>query len=243
MALYALLRLQAHLPWATGHPGVSPGLAFNTAVSFTTNTSWQNYAGEATLGHLAQATGLGVQAFASAAVGLAAGLALIRGLAPPPPHRHSGQLLGRPDAQHHPRPAAPLRCERGDPHRLRRRPEPGRPTNRHDPVPGTPDHPRRTGRLLGTDQTALRRRRRLVQRQQRPPLRKPHPGHQRHQNHPDAAHPHRNDPHLRNDDRRPASKLGVARRRWAAVHRRPPRHRCSRARPPRPRPARRRRRN
>ncbi|HWR48936.1 MAG TPA: potassium-transporting ATPase subunit KdpA [Pseudonocardiaceae bacterium] len=81
LVLYALLRLQAHLPLATGHRGVPPGLAFNTAVSFTTNTSWQNYAGESTLGNLAQAAGLGVQAFASAAVGLAAGLALTRGLA------------------------------------------------------------------------------------------------------------------------------------------------------------------
>lgn len=89
LTLYALLRLQAHLPWATGHPAVPPGLAFNTAVSFTTNTSWQNYAGETTLGHLAQATGLGVQAFASAAVGLAAGLTLIRGLA-----RHHADTVG-----------------------------------------------------------------------------------------------------------------------------------------------------
>ncbi len=89
VALYALLRWQAHLPWATGHPGVPAGLAFNTAVSFATNTSWQNYAGEATLGHLAQATGLGGQAFASAAVGLAAGLALIRGLA-----RHHTDTVG-----------------------------------------------------------------------------------------------------------------------------------------------------
>jgi K+-transporting ATPase KdpA subunit len=89
LMLYALLRLQAHLPLATGHPAVPPGLAFNTAVSFTTNTSWQNYAGESTLGYLAQATGLGVQAFASAAVGLAAGLALIRGLT-----RHHTDTVG-----------------------------------------------------------------------------------------------------------------------------------------------------
>jgi K+-transporting ATPase ATPase A chain len=80
LGLYALLRLQNHLPWSLGNPGVPAGLAFNTAVSFATNTSWQNYAGESTLGHLALATGLGVQAFASAAVGLAAGVALIRGL-------------------------------------------------------------------------------------------------------------------------------------------------------------------
>jgi K+-transporting ATPase KdpA subunit len=55
-------------------------LALHTAVSFTTNTSWQNYAGESTTGHLAVMAGLGVQAFASAAVGICAALALIRGL-------------------------------------------------------------------------------------------------------------------------------------------------------------------
>jgi K+-transporting ATPase KdpA subunit len=78
--LYLLLRLQGHLPFSLGHPGMSPALAFDTAVSFTTNTSWQNYAGESTLGYLAQAAGLGVEAFLSAAVGLAAVLALIRGI-------------------------------------------------------------------------------------------------------------------------------------------------------------------
>jgi K+-transporting ATPase, A chain len=60
---------------------VPPALAFNTAASFTTNTNWQNYAGEATLGHTALAVGLGVAAFGSAAVGMAAGVALVRGLA------------------------------------------------------------------------------------------------------------------------------------------------------------------
>src|SRR5580704_8586953 len=80
VVLYLLLRLQGHLPYSLGHPGMSPALAFDTAVSFTTNTSWQNCAGESTLGYLAQAAGLGVEAFLSAAVGLAAALALIRGL-------------------------------------------------------------------------------------------------------------------------------------------------------------------
>jgi K+-transporting ATPase ATPase A chain len=80
VGLYLLLRLQGHLPYSLGHPGMSPALAFDTAVSFTTNTSWQNYAGESTLGYLAQAAGLGVEAFLSAAVGLAAVLALIRGI-------------------------------------------------------------------------------------------------------------------------------------------------------------------
>jgi potassium-transporting ATPase potassium-binding subunit len=80
LVLYALLRLQSHLPYSLGHPGMNPALAFDTAVSFTTNTSWQNYSGEATLGDLAQAAGLGVEAFLSAAVGLAAAVALIRGI-------------------------------------------------------------------------------------------------------------------------------------------------------------------
>ena len=81
LTLYGLLRLQAHLPLSEGHSGVPAALAFNTAVSFTTNTSWQNYAGESTLGHLALVAGLGTAAFASAAVGMAAGVALVRGLA------------------------------------------------------------------------------------------------------------------------------------------------------------------
>jgi K+-transporting ATPase ATPase A chain len=55
-------------------------LALHTAVSFTTNTSWQNYAGESTTGHLAVMAGLGVQAFASAAVGICVALAPVRGL-------------------------------------------------------------------------------------------------------------------------------------------------------------------
>jgi potassium-transporting ATPase potassium-binding subunit len=78
--LYGLLLVQAHLPAPWGHPGMTPALAFNTAVSFTTNTSWQNYAGEATLGHLGLAAGLGVQAFASAAVGMCVAVALVRGI-------------------------------------------------------------------------------------------------------------------------------------------------------------------
>jgi K+-transporting ATPase KdpA subunit len=89
LGLYAILRLQSGLPLSLGHPGVPAALAFNTAVSFTTNTSWQNYPGESTLGHLALATGLGVQAFASAAVGLAAGVALVRGLV-----RHRTDQIG-----------------------------------------------------------------------------------------------------------------------------------------------------
>ena len=79
--LYLLLRVQGHLPYSLGHSGVPPALAFNTAVSFVTNTSWQSYAGESTLGHLALAVGLGTQGFLSVAVGIAAAVALVRGLA------------------------------------------------------------------------------------------------------------------------------------------------------------------
>lgn len=77
--LFALQRLQSHLPWSLGHPGVRPDLAFNTAASFVTNTNWQAYSGEATMGHLVQMAGLAVQNFLSAAVGLAVAVALIRG--------------------------------------------------------------------------------------------------------------------------------------------------------------------
>ena len=79
--LYGLQRLQGLLPWSLGHPGVQPALAWNTAASFVTNTNWQNYAGESTLGHLVQMAGLGVQNFVSAAAGLAVAIALVRGFA------------------------------------------------------------------------------------------------------------------------------------------------------------------
>ena len=81
LALYALQRFQGSLPFnPTGVDGVPPALAFNTAVSFVTNTNWQNYAAENTMSHLTQMVGLAVQNFVSAAVGLAVAVALIRGL-------------------------------------------------------------------------------------------------------------------------------------------------------------------
>ncbi len=79
--LYAIQRLQGVLPGnPTDVPGVNPVLAFNTAVSFVTNTNWQNYAGESTMSLLTQMVGLTVQNFVSAAVGLAVAIALIRAL-------------------------------------------------------------------------------------------------------------------------------------------------------------------
>ena len=79
--LYGLERLQGDLPWSLGLHGVTPALAWNTAASFVTNTNWQNYSGESTMGHLTQMAGLAVQNFVSAAVGLAVAIALVRGFA------------------------------------------------------------------------------------------------------------------------------------------------------------------
>ena len=80
--LFAVLKLQGVLPLnPQGFPAVETLLAFNTAVSFVTNTNWQNYGGESTLSHLSQMIGLTVQNFLSAATGLAVAFALIRGFA------------------------------------------------------------------------------------------------------------------------------------------------------------------
>jgi len=79
VVLYAILRGQAYLPFnSQGFAGMAPDLAFNTAVSFVTNTNWQNYAGETTLSHFSQMAGLTVQNFLSAATGMALAMALTR---------------------------------------------------------------------------------------------------------------------------------------------------------------------
>ncbi|MGZ8179994.1 potassium-transporting ATPase subunit KdpA [Williamsia sp. SKLECPSW1] len=78
--LYALQRLQGVLPMSGGRPAVPGAMAFNTAVSFVTNTNWQSYSPEAVMGNLVQAGGLAVQNFLSAAVGIAVAVALIRGI-------------------------------------------------------------------------------------------------------------------------------------------------------------------
>ncbi|MET9283709.1 potassium-transporting ATPase subunit KdpA [Nocardia beijingensis] len=81
---------QGELPLHLNDPGteMTAALAWNTAVSFVTNTNWQNYSGESTQGHLVQMAGLAVQNFASAAVGMAVAVALVRGFA----RRHTGDL-------------------------------------------------------------------------------------------------------------------------------------------------------
>ena len=81
ISLYALQRLQAYLPLnPQGFAGVPADLAFNTSISFVTNTNWQNYGGETTMSHLTQMLGLTVHNFVSAATGLAMAFALVRGL-------------------------------------------------------------------------------------------------------------------------------------------------------------------
>jgi len=87
---YGILRLQQFLPLnPQGFGPVSPDLAFNTAVSFTTNTNWQSYGGESTMSYLSQMVALVIHNFTSAATGTAIAAALVRGIA-----RHSAQTLG-----------------------------------------------------------------------------------------------------------------------------------------------------
>ncbi len=87
---YAILRLQHLLPLnPQGLSALSPALAFNTAVSFTTNTNWQSYAGESTMSYFSQMVALTIHNFTSAAVGIGIAAALVRGIA-----RHSATTLG-----------------------------------------------------------------------------------------------------------------------------------------------------
>ena len=79
VVLYGILVGQAALPMDRDLPGMPGWMAFNTAISFVTNTNWQSYGGESTLGFTAQMAGLAVQNFLSAAVGLAVAVALVRG--------------------------------------------------------------------------------------------------------------------------------------------------------------------
>jgi K+-transporting ATPase ATPase A chain len=88
--LYGLMRFQASLPFnPADQSAVAPDLTFNTAISFITNTNWQNYGGEGTMSYLTQMLGLTHQNYLSAATGIALAVALIRGFS-----RHSVQTIG-----------------------------------------------------------------------------------------------------------------------------------------------------
>jgi len=77
--VYAIQRAQAILPYSLGFPAIPEGLSFNTAISFVTNTNWQSYSPDVTMGYTVQIAGLAVANFVSAAVGIAVGIALVRG--------------------------------------------------------------------------------------------------------------------------------------------------------------------
>ena len=88
LLLYAMQRLQSVLPYSLGFPAIPEGLSFNTAASFVSNTNWQSYSPDVTMGYAVQLGGLVVQNFLSVAVGIAVAVALIRGLA----YRKSGTV-------------------------------------------------------------------------------------------------------------------------------------------------------
>ncbi len=89
LAVYAILRLQDHLPFnPAGQSALTPDLAYNTAVSFLTNTNWQSYGGESTMSYDSQMVALTVQNFTSAAAGIAIAMAFVRGFA----RKQSGQI-------------------------------------------------------------------------------------------------------------------------------------------------------
>ena len=209
LVLYAMQRLQSVLPWnPQGFAGVPPALAFNTAVSFTTNTNWQAYGGETTMSYFTQMAGLAYHNFVSAAVGISVAIAFIRGIAQKEKDTHR-QLLGGHGPRHPVGAAADRDRRRAVPGLAGRGPEPQARTTRsrssirrplHDGIDGKPqtdvaraDHRAGTGGVAGNHQAIRHERRRLLQREQRASVREP-----------DAAHELPGDVrHLR--DLRPAS--------------------------------------
>ena len=180
LVLYGLMRVQAMLPLnPQGLAGLAPNLAFNTAASFTTNSNWQSYAGEATMSYLTQMAGLTYQNFVSAAAGIALAVAFIRGVA-----GENRETLGNfwvdmtratlwvllPFCAV----GALLLVSQGVVQNLKPYDRvhllDSFDDNRNDRADDCP----RAGRLAGDDQAVGHQRRRLLQRQQRAPLREPH---------------------------------------------------------------------
>ena len=216
LGLYALQRFQPHLPLSLGFPGVAPDQAFNTAASFVTNTNWQSYSGESTMGHLVQMAGLAVQNFVSAAVGMAVAVALIRGFV-----RSRTDRLGN----------FWVDLVRGSLRILLPIAVVGTVvlvalgavqnfsagTDGHHPGRAVADHHRRPGRLPGGHQGAGHQRRRLLQRQLRAPVREPQRPVQPARDLPAAAHPGLPDLHVRPDGQGQAAGLRDPRPRWASL--------------------------
>ena len=106
--MYGLLRLQGHLPFNPDHmAAVSPGISFNTAVSFVTNTNWQVYAGESTMSQLSPDAGAGRAAVPVGGGGHGRGGGLDPGHHPQAPAAHAGQLLGGHDPRRRPASCCP----------------------------------------------------------------------------------------------------------------------------------------
>ncbi len=179
---YLILRIQDKLPLQSvfnpeGLPGVPSALAFNTAVSFTTNTNWQNYAGEQTMTYLSQMLGLTFHQFLSAATGIAVAIALIRGVARRTAKTHR-QLLRRHRPLHPVHPDPHLGGRRRHPDGQRLDPESQWLHGGDHPGGRDPDHRPGPGGGHGGDQGPGHQRRRLLQRQRRPSLREPDRPHQ-----------------------------------------------------------------
>ena len=191
LVLYAMQRLQQVLPFnPQGFGAVPPDLAFNTAVSFTTNTNWQAYGGETTMSYFTQMAGLAYHNFVSAAVGMAVAIAFIRGIAQKEKDTHR-QLLGGHGARHPVGAAAARDRRRAVPRLAGRGAEPeavrhgggDRSADRHgawrrrqaaaDDRGARADDRAGAGRLAGDHQAVRHQRRRLLQREQRPSVREP----------------------------------------------------------------------
>ena len=207
VAGYVVLRLQDVLPLNQASiPAMSPDLAFNTSVSFETNTNWQNYSGETGATYLTQAAMLAVRNFTSAATGLA-------DRDRPVPRAHPAQLqddrqlLGRPDPRRPVHPAADRPRRRPRPRLAGRAPDVEHAPDHHHAPGRAADHRLRADRLAGVHQGAGQQRRRLPQRQLRPSVREPDPADElaRDVRHPAAAV--RADLHVRAVRRQPAPGL------------------------------------
>ena len=209
--IYLILRLQGHLPLNPAHiPDMSPTVAFNTAISFTTNTNWQVYVPETAVSYLTQMLALARENFVSGAVGMAVAVAFIRGIT-----RRSGRELGNfwvDMTRSFLYVLLPLSIvDRPVPGLAGRRAESERADQgRHGAGHGADDRPGSV-RVAGIDQGARHQRRRLLQRQLRAPVREPHAALQLHRGSRPARHPRRAHLHVRAVRRQPASGLGAVR--------------------------------
>ena len=220
LILYVLMRTQAFLPFnPEGQSAVEEGLSLNTAMSFITNTNWQNYAGENTMSYLVQMLGLTHQNYLSAATGIVLAVAVIRGFA-----RHSMRTVGNfwvditrctlyiliPICV----PYALFLVWQGIPQTL------GALCRRDDARRRQAAHRGRTGRLANRHQDAWHQWRRLLQRQRFASVRESHRAVELRADHLDLRARRGAHQRVRSHGRQSAARLGRPRRHGRAVHRR-----------------------